>query len=272
MKIIILSLLLSLGVNAEMVSIRQYQTPVKNQKDRNTCAYFAVTAMLEGAIKKRFDMEFDISEQFQIYYGKEHFGEYSNAEHGYTYEIARNFSNQYFFIEEAQLPYQMSYFENNGPCSQYDPFDESAPSYCFSHAPVDTSSLKRVKMDGLEVKMVTNLWSSWKSKTDLYEDEIRSGNGLVATVLVYSPLWESAHVTLPDETFAKCESGEVACYGHAIHFTGFDKEKRIFQFKNSWSSEWGDEGYGYMSYDYVMKHAVDPISFRWDRFLADIRK
>ena len=272
MKGILLAILLSLTINAEMVSLRQYQTPVKNQKDRNTCAYFAVTSLLEGAISKKFDMTFDISEQFQIYYGKEHYGEYSNSEHGYTYEIARNFRNQYFFIEESELPYQMSYFENNGPCSSYDPLDESAPSFCFSQAPVDVSSLKRVRVDGLEIKMVTNLWSSWKSKTDLYEDEIRDGNGLVATVMVYAPLWDKAYVDLPDETFEKCETGEIACYGHAIHFTGYDKEKKIFQFKNSWSADWGDDGYGYMSYDYVMKHAVDPISFRWSRIHSDIRK
>ncbi|MDD0852773.1 C1 family peptidase [Halobacteriovorax sp. GB3] len=272
MKLFVLTLLLSFGTSAEMISIRKYQSPVKSQKDRNTCAYFAVTAMLEGSIKKKFDLEVDISEQFQIYYGKEHFGEYSNSEHGYTYEIALNFRKQYFFVEESELPYQMSFFENGGPCSSYDPLDESAPSTCFSQGPVDVDSLKTVRMSGLEVKMVTNLWSSWKSKTDLYEDEIRDGNGVVATVMVYPPLWDEQNVSLPDETFEKCESGELACYGHAIHFTGYDKEKRIFQFKNSWSKNWGDEGYGYMSYDYVLKHAVDPISFRWDRILSDIGK
>ena len=39
--------------------------------------------------------------------------------------------------------------------------------------------------------------------------------------------------------------------GHAIVIVGYDEEKRLFTFRNSWGEDWGDKGYGYLPYDYV---------------------
>lgn len=40
--------------------------------------------------------------------------------------------------------------------------------------------------------------------------------------------------------------------GHAVMAVGFDNEKRVFIFRNSWGESWGDAGYGTMPYDYVI--------------------
>ena len=59
--------------------------------------------------------------------------------------------------------------------------------------------------------------------------------------------------------------------GHAIVACGFDDSKKIrntlrggeettgaFKIRNSWGSDWGEEGYGYLPYAYVLNHlAVD---------------
>ena len=39
--------------------------------------------------------------------------------------------------------------------------------------------------------------------------------------------------------------------GHAVLVVGFDNEARQFKFQNSWSSSWGDKGYGYFSYEFM---------------------
>lgn len=38
--------------------------------------------------------------------------------------------------------------------------------------------------------------------------------------------------------------------GHAVLLVGYDDSKQLFKFKNSWGSTWGDNGYGYLPYQY----------------------
>jgi C1A family cysteine protease len=40
--------------------------------------------------------------------------------------------------------------------------------------------------------------------------------------------------------------------GHAIVLVGYNDGFQQFKFRNSWSSSWGDEGYGYLPYAYVL--------------------
>ena len=39
--------------------------------------------------------------------------------------------------------------------------------------------------------------------------------------------------------------------GHAILLVGYDREKRLYKFLNSWGRNWGDKGFGYIPFDYV---------------------
>ena len=48
--------------------------------------------------------------------------------------------------------------------------------------------------------------------------------------------------------------------GHAICIVGFDDNRKLFKFKNSWSRKWADQGYGYLSYQYIRKYCVDAWS------------
>lgn len=45
--------------------------------------------------------------------------------------------------------------------------------------------------------------------------------------------------------------------GHGICICGYDDVKKQFKFKNSWGPGWGQNGYGYLSYNFVEK-------FTWD--------
>lgn len=49
--------------------------------------------------------------------------------------------------------------------------------------------------------------------------------------------------------------------GHAIACVGYDDSKEVVKFKNSWSSNWGYNGYGYLSYSYLN-------DFLWDAWVA----
>ena len=53
------------------------------------------------------------------------------------------------------------------------------------------------------------------------------------------------------------KKGEELLGGHAICIVGYDDKKKRFKFKNSWSDEWGDRGYGYLLYSYITKYGND---------------
>lgn len=269
---LLITLLVLTSANATIVSLAIYQTPVRNQLDRNTCAYFAVTALIESTIKNKFNKSFDISEQFQIFYGKEHFNEYSNKEHASTYEIGLNFQKQYFFMKEADFPYENSFFGKNRPCASEDPLDESAPSTCFSQGPLKWSFSQNVKISGLKIEWISGMWSFGKSRAQLLQASIDNKRPVVITVKVYAPLWDKAHVSYTDEDDKKCEAGIYDCYGHAVLLTGYDTKKEVFIFKNSWGTSWGNKGYGTISFDYINKFSDMPITAYFENILADLRE
>ncbi len=55
------------------------------------------------------------------------------------------------------------------------------------------------------------------------------------------------------------EGGGIVGY-HAIAFVGYDDERRLIKFKNSWGDRWGDKGYGYLSYSHFMNIMTDAWS------------
>ena len=50
--------------------------------------------------------------------------------------------------------------------------------------------------------------------------------------------------------------------GHAMCAVGYDDNRGLVKVKNSWSKWWGQDGYGYLSYDYIN-------NFMWDAWTCD---
>ncbi len=45
--------------------------------------------------------------------------------------------------------------------------------------------------------------------------------------------------------------------GHAVCLVGYSDKTQMFKFKNSWGPNWGENGYGYISYDYARNFLLD---------------
>ena len=45
--------------------------------------------------------------------------------------------------------------------------------------------------------------------------------------------------------------------GHAVALVGFDNVKKVFIVRNSWGSGWGDKGYFYMPYEFIVNPEAD---------------
>ena len=56
------------------------------------------------------------------------------------------------------------------------------------------------------------------------------------------------------------KKNEISLGGHAISPAGYDDEKRLIKFKNSWSDKWGQKGYGFLPYAYIERYMMDAWS------------
>ena len=51
------------------------------------------------------------------------------------------------------------------------------------------------------------------------------------------------------------DPGGVFRGGHAVLVVGYDDDTEWFKFQNSWSTDWGDRGFGYFTYDYMEEYS-----------------
>jgi hypothetical protein len=53
------------------------------------------------------------------------------------------------------------------------------------------------------------------------------------------------------------DKSKVIIGGHSLVIVGFDDTKRQFKCLNSWGMKWGDNGFGYLPYEYVFDYITD---------------
>jgi C1A family cysteine protease len=49
------------------------------------------------------------------------------------------------------------------------------------------------------------------------------------------------------------KAGEEILGGHEVAAVGYDDSTRMFLVRNSWSDEWGQKGYFWMPYEYLLR-------------------
>lgn len=92
---------------------------------------------------------------------------------------------------------------------------------------------------------------------DLLKSVIMVKQGVVFGFRVYNYGNERGEFAMPTE-------GSVHVGGHAVMAVGYDDTYRIgdsvgaIRIRNSWGKNWGDNGYGWLPYDYVRRH------YAWD--------
>lgn len=72
---------------------------------------------------------------------------------------------------------------------------------------------------------------------------------VVGGICIYSGYFTTATETTGVIKMPKSSKNPIG--GHAILFVGYDDDKRLLKFRNSYGPTWGDRGYGYLPYDYI---------------------
>lgn len=78
---------------------------------------------------------------------------------------------------------------------------------------------------------------------------LQNGNAFIGGFICYENIFKN-----PSKNFKgliPMPAGKIIG-GHAVLFVGFDDAQKVFKFKNSWGTSWGDNGYGYLPYQYIL--------------------
>ncbi|MBC7427979.1 MAG: C1 family peptidase [Bacteriovorax sp.] len=231
------------------VDLKDDMSPVKNQSDRGSCTFFSTAAMLEATIKKDMEIAVNLSEEFL---------NYSAKSNGYfpTDEGSTVLNNIYAvrasgIMLERDSAFQPTWFSKGLPCEKYKVTDVSAPVVCFSHNAPDASSLKKViKADNFEFAGIE------KNTNDIIRYLAEEKRPVTVAIVVNFNGWPQTGDTFYNEDLRKeCLADPDKCGGHSVLLTGYDLDKGVFFFKNSWGADWGQAGYGTMTIESLDRYA-----------------
>jgi len=139
--------------------------------------------------------------------------------------------------------------------------EDEAPSYDNGNPPSETFMRNRADIteiadeDGM--KYLAKTFITWDNTNfDTYKRAIYQGNGCVIACRGNDVCWANAKIQTPDVA-------SQATWGHGIFCCGWKVIDGIeyLEFLNSWGTEWGDGGYGYLPKSYIEKGLVfNPIT------------
>ena len=211
-----------------LVDLSNTCSPIKNQGDIGACTSFATIENMEY-IERRSNVRLDIlSEKF-------------------TYYVTRvNVLNQDTSDSGALITDTIKAVVKYGACLNktfpYDnDFTKAPPQYAYDEA-TKYQAITYAKFDDAYTVDISRL----NTTINALKTNLALGYPIICGFVCYSNLFSSQNGIVPPQ------NGEIIG-GHAILLVGYDDKNKLFKFKNSWGSSWGDNGYGYIPYDYYLK-------------------
>lgn len=127
--------------------------------------------------------------------------------------------------------------------------ESNVPSYDNGQVPSEKfmedttqSSVPTTRQEAFQ-QLFHNYVSFTSTNIDQVKQAIYTGNGAVICVGGNNPCWTTANGVL--------EVPQTIDWHHFIYLIGWDDTKKQFEFVNSWGTDWGDKGFGWMPYGYL---------------------
>ena len=208
------------------VDLRPYMTAVEDQGQVGSCTANAVAGAYEYLVKKNQGLEedYDVSRLF-IYYG-------ARAKRGNERKDTGS------FICDA-----IDLLEEVGACSEYTwPYSENK-SVVFQK-PSDEAFEEASEHKITEAEHIPTTLQAWKSA-------LAEGFPIIFGISLFNSFdKQRRRGFVPNPSSNEASRGSHA--SHAMLCVGYSDVDRVFIVRNSWGERWGDHGYCYISYDYMM--------------------
>ncbi|MCA4158020.1 C1 family peptidase [Priestia megaterium] len=206
-----------------LVDLRIDFPPVRDQGSRGTCTAFAVTACHEH----HRNVDYILSEEF-LFSGAKHLdGEHDT--NGISIPSALKAILHYGHARNSIFPYRNDL------------------TFPFKFGDIDSNII----IDALNRKITS--YNSITTDITTIENQLKKERPVIVGVAVQPTFW-----TPNEEVFIDVPQAESYEGLHALLIMGYGKRddgKRFFIIRNSWGTDWGDNGYAYISYDYFNKYS-----------------
>ncbi|HEX7312955.1 MAG TPA: C1 family peptidase [Pyrinomonadaceae bacterium] len=229
-------------------TIQSLNLAVRAQAPRGTCSVFAMTFLLEYMYGTRLAVTAnDLSEEYLNYAANQVSGE--NGDGDFFDRLDAGYQ-KWGIVPEASVPYQ------------------SAQVASVPQGALDAGRLwTRFRVDFIKP------WDSSKGASQSQLDQAVAYLDRNVPV-AFGGWWPSdvewgTTVVKGIEVMkvpAPSKKGTTVFDGHSVPLVGYRRDSAFagggyFVFRNSWGSGWGDNGYGYMPFDYVLKFANDLVAY-----------
>lgn len=228
------AMLSKVGTRPSKVSLeRNFFSPIENQGSLGSCTANAAAGIVEYCEKKATSRHVDISRLFLYKVTRKLMGVT-----GDTGAYLRDTIKALRMIgapPEKHYPYVIANF------------DKEPDAFAYSLASNYKSlSYFRVDAPGLSNR---DILSSMKDKLSI---NMPLMFGFTCFSSIYSASADKGFIPYPSP-------GEDTVGGHAVTAVGYDDATGLIEIRNSWGTGWGQSGYGFLPYDYVLNGLVNDI-------------
>lgn len=222
--------------------LKKYFPPIKNQGKQGACSSFSLTSVFEYFLNNETHKNDDMSEAYVYYNAREIQGDTSIDEGANLYNVIRGMVDKGVCLEEL-CPYDSSVFDKRPSNEAY----ENGKDHTVTSAkdvPISVEIVKSAIKDGYPVIGCFRIFESLQENT-------------------------SGYIPMPSDYERNHEEEKF----HAMVICGYNDKHGHFIVRNSWGTDFGDNGYCYLPYSYLRdsdltRYAVAITGINANSFIA----